>query len=142
MYAYNTFVFPQHHACGIYVYSPEFLWRRGTMVYFCFVSVLMFSLLVILVLPVKKFIHVLQKYNPWTWSSCLLSCRYLSKDTKYMSPFLLRGHCTGGYNLLNIKDLQVFLHVVLLRIVKSKSWNDLSNVLILCIRELRGRELK
>lgn len=127
MYAYNTFVFPQHHACGIYVYSPEFLWRHGTMVYFCFVSVLMFSLLVILVLPVKKFIHVLQNMFLFMF---------------FKTPFLLRGHCTGGYNLLNIKDLQVFLHVVLLRIVKSKSWNDLSNVLILCIRELRGRELK
>lgn len=31
---------------------------------------------------------------------------------------------------------------MLLRIVKSKSWNDLSNPLIFCRRELRARELK
>lgn len=44
-----------------------------------------------------------------------------------------------GYNLLNIKELWVFSNI---RIVKSKSRDDLSNPLILCVRELRGRELK
>lgn len=67
----------QHDVCGMYAYSLEFPWRLGTVVYFCFVSLLKFFLLVILVFPVNRFINMLQTRNPWIWRDCLLSGHHL-----------------------------------------------------------------
>lgn len=135
-----TLFFFQHDVCGIYAYSPEFPWRLGAKVYFCFISLLKVFLLIILVFPVNRFINMPQKCNLWIWRDCLLSGHHLFVQVHwiYQSSYLLHRDCMEGYSLLNIKDFLVFIHKFL-RIVRSKSWNDLSHSLILHTRELRGK---
>ena len=71
---------------------------------------------------------------------------YLSKYFEYISRLVYYMDIAWkNIILLNIKEFWVFIYTTCIPLymnVKSKSWNDLSNPLILCIGELSGRELK